>query len=192
MKFGVAGILGGVAMILAIGAGPVAAQRAQTPRKAATAPAPAAGVRIAYVDQRKVFSEAPGYAQAESTFAKEVEGYRTEVQKMNAQLDSAGTKFEQESIALSPTQKQQRSKDLSDLRDKLESRTQELQQKATTRERELLAPIQQKVFALINQMRAEGGYGMIFDVSAQGSGVLTADPSLDITHQVIERVKAAK
>jgi outer membrane protein len=193
MKLGVAGILGGVAVVLLAGAATPAA--AQTPRKAAPAPsaaaAPATG-RLAYVDQRKIFAEAPGYSQAESTFTREIEGYRAEVQRMQAQFDSAGSKFEQESVVLSPTQKQQRSKELQDLREKLEARTQELQQKAATRERELLAPIQQKVYSVITALRDEGKYAMIFDVSAQGSGVLTADPSLDITQQVIDRLKNAK
>jgi outer membrane protein len=193
MKLGVAGILGGAAVILLAGAGPVAAQKPATPaKKPAAAPSATTpgAVRIAYLDQRKIFAETPGYAAAESTFSKEVDGYRTEVQKMQAQFDSASSKLDQESVVLSPTQKQQRNKELSDLRDKLEARTQELQQKASTRERELLAPIQQKVFGVVNTIRDEGKYSMIFDVSAQGSGLLTADPSLDITQQVIDRLKA--
>lgn len=195
MKLGVAGILGGVAVILLAGAGPLAAQKTATPaKKPAAAPSATApgAVRIAYLDQRKIFAATPGYAAAESTFSKEVDGYRTEVQTMQAQFDSASSKLDQESVVLSPTQKQQRNKELGDLRDKLEARTQELQTKASTRERELLAPIQQKVFGIVNTIRDEGKYSMIFDVSAQGSGVLTADPALDITQQVIDRVKTAK
>ena len=191
MRRGVAGIVCGmVALCLVGGVHPLAAQRTQAPRKPVPASGGAAG-RVAYVDQRQIYAQTAGYAAAESTFTKEVQGYRGEVQKMQAQFDSAGSKLDQESVVLSPTQKQARQKELQDLREKLEARTQELQQKAATRERELLAPIQQRVFTVIEDMRAEGNYAMIFDVGAQGSGLLTADKSLDLTARVIERMKSA-
>ena len=72
----------------------------------------------------------------------------------------------------------------------LETRAQELQQKAQAREPELLAPLQQKVNAVIEAIRAEGNYALIFDVSAQGGNIVAADRSLDLTDRVIEKLKA--
>jgi outer membrane protein len=147
------------------------------------------GGKIAYVNTQAILKATPGYTSAESTFTKELEGYRGEVQKLQASLDSAASDFEQQSVLLSPTQRAAKRKDLEGQQQKLEQRTQELQQRAATRERELLNPIQTKVNSVIEGMRASGNYAIIFDVSAPNSGIVTADKSLDLTQKVIQQLK---
>jgi Skp family chaperone for outer membrane proteins len=163
--------------LTALGAAPAAAQQQ-------------GGVKLAYVNSQAILKQTPGYAQAESTFAKELEGYRSEVQKLQASMDSSASDFEQQSVMLSPTQRQAKRKDLEGQQDKLQQRTQELQQKASARERELLEPIQTKVNAVIEGLRASGNYAVIFDVSAPNSGIVTADKSLDLTARVIQQLKS--
>jgi outer membrane protein len=166
-----------IAAVTLLGAGPAAAQQGG-PGK------------IAYVNTQAILKQTPGYAQAESTFTREVETYRTEVQKLQASLDSAASDFEQKSVMLSPTQREARRKELTSQQRKLEQRTQELQTKAATRERELLDPIQTKVNSVIEGVRAAGNYAVIFDVSAPNSGIVTADKSLDLTQRVIQQLKS--
>src|ERR1044072_3971982 len=129
------------------------------------------GAKIAYVNTQAILKSTPGYAQAESTFTKELQTYRGEVQKLQASLDSAASDFEQQSVMLSRTQRPAKRKDLEGQQQKLEQRTQELQQRAATRERELLDPIQSKVNSVIEGVRAAGNYDIIFDVSAPHSGI---------------------
>jgi Skp family chaperone for outer membrane proteins len=91
---------------------------------------------------------------------------------------------------LSPTQRDAKRKELTGQQQQLEKRTQELQQKAAKRERELLDPIQTKVNSVIEGVRAAGNYAVIFDVSAPNSGIVTADKSLDLTQRVIQQLKS--
>jgi outer membrane protein len=177
MKLAVVGVWAGLTIVSLAGAGPLAAQQAS------------AG-KIAYVNTQAILKATPGYTKAESTFTKELEGYRVEVQKLQATLDSAAADFDQQSVMLSPTQRGAKRKDLQAQQQKLEQRTQELQQKAATRERELLDPIQTKVNSVIEGVRAAGNYAMIFDVSAPNNGIVTADKSLDLTQRVIQQLKA--
>ena len=149
-----------------------------------------AGAKVAYVNTQLILRQTPGYTAAESTFTKELETYRGEVQKLQATLDSAASDFEQQSVMLSPTQRQAKRKDLEVQQQKLEQRTQELQQRAATRERELLDPIQTKVNSVIEGVRAAGNYMIIFDVSAPNSGIVTADKSLDLTQRVIQQLRS--
>jgi outer membrane protein len=148
------------------------------------------GGKVAYVNTQAILKQTPGYTQAESTFTKEIEIYRVEVQKLQATLDSAASDFEQKSVMLSPTQRDAKRKELTAQQQKLEQRTQELQQKAATRERELLDPIQTKVNSVIEGVRAAGNYAIIFDASAPSSGIVTADKSLDLTQRVIQQLKS--
>ena len=53
------------------------------------------GSKVAYVNTQAILKATPGYASAESTFTREVETYRAEVQKLQASLDSAASDFEQ-------------------------------------------------------------------------------------------------
>jgi outer membrane protein len=177
MKLVVVGVWVGLAAGSVAVTGPLAAQQAGNPK-------------IAYVNTQAILKQTPGYVKAESTFTKELATYRVEVQKLQASLDSAASDFDQQSVMLSPTQRAAKRKDLQAQQQKLEQRTQQLQQQAATRERELLDPIQTKVNSVIEGVRAAGNYAMIFDVSAPNNGIVTADKSLDLTQRVIQQLKA--
>ena len=177
MKLVVVGVWVGLAAASVTGTGSLAAQQA-------------GGPKIAYVNTQAILKQTPGYVKAESTFTKELATYRIEVQKLQASLDSAASDFDQQSVMLSPTQRAAKRKDLQAQQQKLEQRTQELQQQAATRERELLDPIQTKVNSVIEGVRAAGNYAIIFDVSAPNNGIVTADKTLDLTQRVIQQLKA--
>jgi outer membrane protein len=168
-----------------------AAKPAQ-PKPAAGDASAAAGTKIGFVNIQAILKQTPGYAKAESTFAKELDGYRSEVQKLQASLDSAAQDFEAQSAVLNPSQRASKRKDLEAQQEKLQQRTQELQQKAASRERELLDPIQARVNSVIEGIRAAGSYAIIFDVSAPGNGIVTGDKSLDLTQRVLDQLQASK
>lgn len=169
------------------------AMPATAQQKPATKPAAGAtpGGKVAFVNAQRILQSTPGWTQAEQTFAKESEGYRTELQRLQATLDSAASDFEQQSVVLSPSQRQAKRQELEQKRQQLEQRAQELQQKAGARQRELLEPLQSRVNGVIETVRAEGGYAMVFDASAPGSAIVAADRSLDLTEKVIERLKGS-
>lgn len=148
-----------------------------------------AGCKVAYVAAEAVLRQTPGYTAAESIWTKEVEGYRTEVGKLQDSLTAAAAKFEESSAMLSPTNRDAGRKRLEAQQTALEQRQQELQQRAATRRQELLAPIEQRVTAIIEGIRAESNITMIFDVSQQGSNILTADKACDLTQRVVDRLK---
>ena len=177
MKLVVMGVWVGLVAVPAMASGSLSAQQAGNPK-------------IAFVNTQAILKQTPGYVKAESTFTKELANYRVEVQKLQASLDSAASDFDQQSVMLSPTQRAAKRKDLQAQQQKLEQRTQELQQQAASRERELLDPIQSKVNSVIEGVRAAGNYAMIFDVSAPNNGIVTADKSLDLTQRVIQQLKA--
>ena len=186
----------GLVVALLLAGAPLAAQQRPAARTTPPAAAPAdqgtAPTKVGFVNIQAVLKQTPGYAKAESTFAKELEGYRTEVQKLQASLDSAAQDFDQQSVALSPTSRQARRKELEAQQEKVQQRTQELQQRAAQRERELLEPIQQRINSVIEGIRAAGAYAIIFDVSAPGNAIVTADKSIDLTPRVLSQLQASK
>ena len=105
----------GLALVALTLAAPLAAQQVQ---------------KIAYIDSRQVLAAMPGYAQAESTYNKEVQGYRQEVEGLQNALDSAAAEFDQQSVMLSPTARANKRKELEAQRDRMEKRAADLRDKA--------------------------------------------------------------
>jgi Skp family chaperone for outer membrane proteins len=151
-----------------------------------------APIKIAFINSREILQRTPGYAVAESTYLKEVDGFRTEVQKLQQQLDSAVQAFDQQSIALSPAARQTKQRELQAMQTRMEQRTNELQDRARQREQELLQPIQARVQGVIQGLRAELNYALILDADAAGGLIAAADPSLNITARVLQRLTQAQ
>ena len=164
---------------------------AQNPPATPARPTPAAGQasRLAFISSRTILDSTPGYAAAESTFFREFQAMRDEVQKLQQQLDSAVQAFDQASIALSPAAKDVKRRELQQLQDRITQRSSELDARARSRNQELLAPYQARINTIIQGIRAEGNYAIIFDADAQGNGIVAADPMLNLTSKVIERVR---
>jgi outer membrane protein len=158
---------------------------AATPAAAQTG----SSIKIGFINSRQILQQTPGYSAAESTFDREVKGFRDEVQKLQRQLDSSIAAFDQAAIALSPAAKIARQKDLQAQQQRLEQRSQELQQRAQQREQELMAPIQARINAVIQGLRAEGNYAVIFDADAQGGTIVAADPGMNLTAKVLLRLR---
>jgi len=149
------------------------------------------GASIAYVSTEIVLRQTPGFAAAESTFTAEMAGYQTEVQALQRTLDSAVNAFNQQSIVLSPTARQERQDELRQLQQQLEQRTTQLQTQAAQRQQELVGPLEERIQAVIDGYRAERNIQLVFDVSAPGSNIISADPALDITPAVVQRLAGA-
>jgi Skp family chaperone for outer membrane proteins len=167
---------------------PASAQNppAPAPRPSAQALAP---MRLAFISSRTILDSTPGYAAAESTFYREFQAMRDEVQKLQQQLDSAVQAFDQASIALSPAAKDAKRRELQTMQERMTQRSSQLDSNARARNQELLGPFQARINTIIQGIRAEGNYAFIFDGDAQGAGIVAADPTLNLTSRVISRLR---
>jgi hypothetical protein len=94
-------------------------------------------------------------------------------------------------VALTPAARQARETEIRNLQQRAQQRATELDQQASQREAALTRPIMLRVNAVIEGIRAEFNYAMIFDAAATGGALVTADQTLDISPLVIERLRAA-
>lgn len=177
-------------VFVCLAVGGVIPAAAQNPPAAARPGAQApAGQRLAFISSRTILDSTPGYAAAESTFYREFQGMRDEVQKLQQQLDSAVQAFDQASIALSPAAKDAKRRELQQMQDRMTRRSSSLDSLARARNQELLGPFQARINLIIQGIRAEGNYAFIFDGDAQGTGIVAADPALNLTSKVIGRLR---
>lgn len=147
-------------------------------------------VRIAFVNSQGILQQMPAYAMAESTLSKELDGFRNEILRARQQFDSTVQAYQQSSVGLTSAQRQAKEADLRRQQQQLEQRSNDLQQRADQRQTELMKPLEDRVKAVIEGLRAERNIGVVFDIAAPGSGIISADQTLDLTTLVIQRLKA--
>jgi len=153
--------------------------------------AQAAAPKIVYVNSQKIIAQAPGRADAEAQFQKEMDQYKAQVQKMGDSLQTMIADYQKVEPTLTPAVKATRTKDLRDRQQAYQQHVQELEQTAQQREAELVRPIMEQINKIIEQIRTENSYTFILDAGSQAGVVVAADSSLDITDQVIKRLVAA-
>jgi outer membrane protein len=146
-------------------------------------------VKIAYVNPQALFENAPGRVQAESTFARETAGYRTELTRLGESLQQAVQAYQREQASLTPAQRETRERTLRAREDSLRGRQQQLEEQAARRQGELMAPIMESVRKVLEDIRVEDGYALILSNEPGQSPILVADKNLDITERVVARLK---
>jgi outer membrane protein len=99
--------------------------------------------------------------------------------------------YKAQEVILSPENKTEKQQEMLTLEQEIQ---QYFQQKfgqegeAAARQAELMSPIIERVNEVIEQTRREGSYALIFDLN---DGALVAgDPALNITQQVIDRLRS--
>jgi outer membrane protein len=156
---------------------------------AAAQTAQQAPVRIAYVNPQALFENAPGRSEAEATFRRETENYRTELTKMSDALSQLVSDYQKNEAKLTPADKERRQRAIQAKEDTLRGRQQTLEQQASRRQNELMAPIMEAVRKVLEDIRAEDGYAVILSNEPGASPILAADKNLDITERVVARLR---
>lgn len=150
-----------------------------------------AAPKLGYIRSQALLAEAPGRAAAEAAFEREMGGYRQAVQRMGDSLNTMITAYNQEEISLSPTAKEARQKSIREREDQYQQRVRQLEQQIEGRRVTLMQPIMDLVTKVIEDVRREEGYAMIFNVGPEGGALVAADTTLDVTAKVLTRLKAS-
>ncbi|MEN9509871.1 MAG: hypothetical protein RLZZ621_2434 [Gemmatimonadota bacterium] len=147
-----------------------------------------AAQKFAFVNSQAILANAPGRAEAEATFEKEMAGVRTQLQKLQDSVNTMSEAFAKEEVSLSPAAKETRLKALREKEAAWQQQAQRLQDQAQDRQEQLMQPIMENLRKVLDDVRMDGGYAFIFDVAA-GAFIVSADKNLDITDRVISRLR---
>jgi len=150
------------------------------------------GPAFAVVNTETIIQQTPGFAVAESTWNAEIGAMRADLQGLRQRLDSALRAFDQTSIGLSQSERQQKQDELQELNQQYQQRTNDAQTRADQRQQELMAPLQERIQAVVDGLRAERNLGIVFDVAAPGNNIMSANPSLDLTALVVRRLQGGE
>jgi outer membrane protein len=145
--------------------------------------------KIGYIDSQAILSQDPAAQEAQRQFEADMARYRAEVEQLGEELQELIERYEQQEAMLSEEAKTNRQEEIRMMQNQYQQRINELEQQAGQRQAELVEPVMERITAIIEEIRAEGGYAIIFDVAAQG--IISADPAMDLTPEVVRRLQAS-
>ena len=143
-------------------------------------------LRIGYIDSRAILAEAPGAAEAQAEFDRQMQNYNMELEQLGADLDSMVTAYQQQQSTLLPNVRQARENEIRQTELRYQQRVAQMEQESESNRAALIEPILTQMMEIIEQIRVEGSYSMIMD--AAGQSIIAADPTLDLTQEVLRRL----
>ena len=145
-------------------------------------------LKIAYINSQEILVNAPGADAAQQAFDAEMQSYQNEIAQLETELQNLETALSQQQLTLSPEARTNREQQLQQKFQEYQQRTGQLQEVANQRRAALIQPVMDNITAIIEQMREEGAYSIILDAAA--GSIVSADPALDLTQEVINRLTA--
>ncbi len=134
--------------------------------------------KIAYVSSQEIMLAMPETKAAQAELEKTQKQMENELKTLEDEFQKKYQAFAQQSDTLVESIKIRRAADINEVRQRMETYQQEAQQTLQTKERELIAPVYQKISEAIKAVGAENGYTYIME---KGAFLFTAPTAIDAT-----------
>jgi outer membrane protein len=162
---------------------------AQTPQPATPSNVAAAGGKFAFINIQRVASESSeGKASTSKVQALNQQKFQ-QLNEMNKKLQADQQKLQSQSSVMNEATRAQLERDIDRQQKEIQRFTQDAQEEVQQLQGDLQNNFQQKLLPVIQQVVQERGLSILF--SQADAGIVWADPSLDVTAEVIKRFDAA-
>ena len=147
--------------------------------------------RIAYVDVNTILESISDYQSAQQELDKLASSWRQEIAQEYDKIKGLYNRYQAEQVLLGDEARKQREDEIMEK----EKEVRDLQKnkfgpegELFKRRQELVRPIQDKVFAAIEEYANERGYDFIFDKSGS-TGMIFSNPQYDKTSDIMDKLK---
>ncbi|MDB4051978.1 OmpH family outer membrane protein [Flavobacteriales bacterium] len=146
--------------------------------------------KYAYVDTDYILKNIPEYIAAQKTIDDLSEKYQKELEAKKAMINKKYQLYQAEELLLPSEMKKKKQDEIFALEDDLVKFQQEkfgVEGEIFQKRKELVEPIQNKVYAAIKELASVGNYDFIFD-KAGSSNILYADPKNDKSKRILKNL----
>lgn len=147
---------------------------------------------IVFLDSERLRQEAPSLQAARQQLEQEMATLEAQADSalapMQAELQAAAQEFQQQQAMMTIQRRQERQQALGQMQQALQQEGAQWEQRAAQLQSRILGPALERVNRVIDEIRSEAGYTFVLDIAA--GGVVAADPALDITSEVLRRLRA--
>ncbi|EDP72414.1 outer membrane protein, ompH family [Flavobacteriales bacterium ALC-1] len=148
------------------------------------------GVRIGYIDTEYILQNVPEYQEASTQLDKKVLQWKTEIEKRLTEIEQKKKELDNESVLLTKELYDERFEDISFE----EAEILDYQQKRfgpngdlMIQKRQLIEPIQDQIFAAVQDIAETGKYDFVFDKSADVVMLYSAE-RYDLSERVLKTI----
>lgn len=145
--------------------------------------------KIAYVEVQRVLETSEPGEKALGQLTQRFEDMRSELDRERANVEKMREELQKQSLVLSQDAQEDLEAELRTKVREFQEMFQAYQARMQQEEQELSEPIIDMLFDIINEYGQKHEYSLILD--AQGSGLIYASESLNITDQIIEELNKA-
>lgn len=146
--------------------------------------------KYAFIDTKYILSQMPDYTDAQKEIDDLAEKWQKDVEKKYNEIQSKYKSFQEEEILLPEETKKIRLDEIMEL----EVKAKELQKKRFgvegdlfKKRKELIEPIQDKIYKAVKELSKDNNYSFILDKS-KNSNIIYADPKYDKSDAVLRKI----
>ena len=146
--------------------------------------------KYAYVDTKYILENIPEYIEAQKTLDDLSEKWEKEIEAKKANLQKKFQQYQAEELLLPDEMKKKKQQEIFQLEDELAKFQQDkfgVEGELFKKRKELIEPIQNKVYNAIKELASVGGYDFIFDKANQ-TNILYANPKLDKSKRILKNL----
>lgn len=147
--------------------------------------------RIAIVDVDKILENLSGYKQAQTALDKTAAEWRQEIAQKYDEIKGLYSRYQAEQVLLSDEQRKQKEEEIM----AKERAVRETQKRRFGPEgdlfekrKELIQPIQERVYAAIEEFASDRNYDFIFDAGSN-AGLIFSNPDYDKTDDILKLLR---
>jgi outer membrane protein len=144
--------------------------------------------KIGFVNSQKIITEAPGAVEVRTTIEREMNKHRADLALADDSLKNLISAYEKKQLVLSTDARKKEEDAIRGRQAALQKRAEDLETQMQKRQSELVKPIMDRINAVLQDVRKEGGYALILDAAA--GSIVAADPAIDLTETVLMRLKS--
>lgn len=149
------------------------------------------GQRFAYINTDDILENLPEFQEAQKELDALSEQWQKTIEAKYTELAEIRKQFKAEEILMTPEMRKKKEEEIA--QKEKEARDYQKQKfgiegELFTKRKELVKPIQDKIFKEIQEMATRNNYALIFDTAGQNN-ILFADPKFDKSEEIIRKLK---
>ncbi|MFC7357992.1 OmpH family outer membrane protein [Jejudonia soesokkakensis] len=151
------------------------------------------GVRIGYIDMEYILESVPEYSEASTQLEGKVERWKVDIEKKNKEIDQMKLNLSNERVLLTAELVEEREEEIQIKEDEMLKYQQDRfgpNGDLIIQRRQLVQPIQDQVFNIVQEIAEAKKYDFIFDKSADIVMLFAAERN-DISDQVLRQINRA-
>ena len=145
---------------------------------------PKTGMKIGYVDVRKVFDSCTATHQAVLSLRKEIESKQGALAKEEEEIMALQKELREKEVVLSEIEKKKRQAEIDDKTTLFKKKAENAQQEMAIKEREFTNSIIKSIQTVITEIAKQENYNLILEKDS----ILYGDNVVDLTDKVIEKL----